>query len=145
MFTRRSTHDAFELDSVCLARHLLAQEHGVFGFDCHDSTGRAPAAVARFYVAEAAEAIRGPIDAKVHLYALNSRALIVGVRKVPPPAHLSWPLRQLATYQFDADEIAPPGDSSFKTCVAGLEELLARANALLPDLRALDGVRAAAA
>lgn len=148
MFVRRSAPNptrSFSLDSVCLAKHLLANEHGFFGFDCHDSSGRAPAAVARFYVAEAAGAIAGPPEARVHVYALNSRALIVAVRKVPPPAHLSWPLRQVATYQFDADEIAPPGDSSFKTCVAGLQELLARANVLLPDLRALEAAEAAAA
>ena len=63
---------------------------------------------------------------------------MVAVRELPPPAdYVDWPCRQVATYSFDADEIAPPGDACFETCTDGLAELLERANALLPDFRAI--------
>lgn len=128
----------FHLDSGRLAAHILAGEGALFGFDADHEGGPAAAVLERFYVAQAADAIRGPLDAKAMVYPLSARALIVAVREFPAPAaHVTWPCRQVATYSFDADEIAPPGDACFEACVDGLAELLARADALLPDLHAI--------
>jgi hypothetical protein len=136
----------FHLDPGRLAARVLATEGATFGFDRDDRIGRSAAVASRFADAQAAGAIRGPADARVVLYPLGPRALMVAVRESPAPAdYVDWPCRQLATYAFDADEIAPPGDACFGTCLDGLGELLERANALLEDLDALRGAEAAAA
>jgi len=138
--------ERFHLDSGRLAAHVLAEEAALFGFDCRDDIWRATAVTERFADAQAAGAIRAPEDAAVHLYPVGPRALMVAVREVPAPAdYVDWPCRQVATYAFDADEIAPPGDACFETCLDGLAELLERANALLPDLHAIRAADAAAA
>lgn len=138
--------ERFHLDAGRLAAHVLVGEAALFGFDCRDDLGRAAAVTGRFADAQAAGAIRAPEGAAVHLYPVGPRALMVAVREVPAPAdYVDWPCRQVATYSFDADEIAPPGDTRFETCLDGLVELLERANALLPDLRAIRAADAVAA
>lgn len=135
----------FHLDSGRLAAHVLASEGALFGFDCREGIWRASAVTVRFADSQAAGAIRGPEDAAVHLYPVGPRALMIAVREVPAPAdYVEWPCRQLATYSFDADEISPPGDACFETCLDGLAELLERANSLLPDLDAIRAADAAA-
>lgn len=143
---KRHDHDqGFALHRARLAAHLIAQDGPVFGFDTvGDETRPASAVVGRFYTAQAADAISSPPDAKMMVYPLSGRALIVTVREIPPAPHLSWPLRQMATHSFDVDEVAPPGATSFDSYYRGLAELLERANTLLPDLRELRGAGRAA-
>lgn len=137
---------SFHLDAGRLAAHVLAEEATLFGFDCRDDIWRATAVTDRFADAQAAGAIRGPEDAAVHLYPVGPRALMLAVREVPAPAdYVDWPCRQVATYSFDVDEIAPPGDACFEICLDGLAELLERADALLSDLYAIRAADAAAA
>jgi hypothetical protein len=144
MSTKARRPQFFHLDSPRLAAHVLAVEGALFGFD----RGEMPPASAvadRFYTAVAAGAIGGPPDARVIVHSLDARRLIVAVREFPAPAaHVDWPCRQVATYAFDADEIAPRGDASFESSLDGLAELLERANALLPDLDAIRAADAAA-
>src|SRR4029077_3411965 len=71
---------------------------------------------------------------RVVLYALDLDALIVAVRENDLPPGVRWPLRQVATVSFEADEVADFGDESFGGCCNALRELLRRAEDLVPAL-----------
>jgi hypothetical protein len=55
----------------------------------------------------------------VVLYAVNSESLIVAVREPELPHAVDAPLRQLATYSFDATDVVSYGDDSFEECCNG--------------------------
>jgi hypothetical protein len=73
------------------------------------------------------------------VYALDPIAMIIAVRERHLPEGVKWPLRQLATFSFDVDEVACLGDERFSECCAAIRELVRRGNALLPELAALAG------
>jgi hypothetical protein len=130
--------DRFRLDTSRFACGIIAVESELFGFDCREVDGIARSVTTRFMEAVRFGAILGPADAKMIVYPLGRRQLIVAVRESPIlPGRDGPPTRQVATCGFDADEIARPDDASFEACADGLIALVERANGLLPDLRAL--------
>jgi hypothetical protein len=143
--TYRSS-ERFRLHTSRLAARILAAEAGLFGFDCSEDEGMARSITARFMEAVNAGAIIAPGDARMVVYPLGPRQLIVAVRESRIlPGRSGPPARQVATCGFDADEIARPGDATFDACADGLLELTERANDLLPYLRALGRADRAAA
>lgn len=133
----RATHERFWLDSARLATFVISGEEELFGFDSAYEGGFARGVASRFRDAEEAGAIVGPGELEVVLYALDSESLIVAVRERELPRYLDAPMRQLATYSFDATDVVSYGDDSFKECCNGIAALLERANELLPSLAAL--------
>jgi hypothetical protein len=129
--------ERFRLDGGRLASHLIASGGERFGIDSDDERGFAAAVATRFADAKQAEAIRGPAELEVMVYAINPHGLIVALRERELPSERRLPLRQLATYSFDADEVACYGDERFEECCAAINELLDRANALLPSFLAM--------
>jgi len=133
----RSTQERFWLDSARLASFVIGGEEELFGFDSAYEGGFARGVASRFRDAGEAGAIVGPGELEVVLYAVNSESLIVAVRERELPHVLDVPLRQLATYSFDAIDVVSYGDDSFEECCNGITTLLERANQLLPSFAAL--------
>lgn len=129
----------FGLDADRLARFLFERGEESFGIDPRDEDGFGRAIASRFADAEEAGAIDGPEGVEVVLYPVASECLIVTVRELKIPHEVPWPLRQVATLSFDPDEVACRGDETFAECCRAIRELLRRADALLPGLRALAG------
>ena len=129
--------ERFRLDCGRLAGHLIASDGERFGIDSEDERGFAAAVATRFADAKQAGAIGGPAELEVMVYATNPHGLIVALRERELPNDRRLPLRQLATYSFDADEVACYGDERFEECCAAINELLDRANALLPSFTAM--------
>jgi hypothetical protein len=128
----------FRLDAERLAAHLLAEEGELRGFRSGGPLTPAAAAAERFRDAQTAGAINHPGDAGVALHAVAPRGLIATVcdrGAAELRRHLRC--RQLATYVFDAERIAPPGDERFEVCVDGITEVLGYADVLVPKLRLL--------
>lgn len=131
------TQERFRLDPERFASQLIASGQEMFGIDSDDDRGFAAAVSTRFDDAKQAEAILGPEELEVMVYAINPHGLIVAVRERELPSDFRLPLRQLATFSFDATEVACYGDESFEECCAAINELLDRANDLLPSFMAL--------
>ena len=130
-------HQRFWLDSERLSAYVISNGEELFGFDSSDERGLGPAIASRFHDAHEAAAIRGPSELEVIVYTVAADSLIVAVRERGLPRHLEEPLRQLATFSFDATEVACYGDDRFEECCAGITVLLQRANRLLPSFTAL--------
>jgi hypothetical protein len=130
-------HQRFWLDAGRLAAYVISNEEEPFGFDSSDERGFAAAIASRFDDAHEAGAIGGPSDLEVIVYALAAESLIVAVRERELPSHLKKSLRQLATFSFDATDVACFGDDRFEECCAGIAALLERANQLLPSFALL--------
>ena len=94
------------------------------------------ALTSRFEDAREARAIVRPPGLEVFVYALTD-SLIVTVREPELLSDLPEPGRQLATISFEAKHILSSEDRSFEDACAGIEELLDRANSLLPSFWAL--------
>jgi hypothetical protein len=133
----RASHGRFWLDSARLATYVICGEEELFGFDSAYEGGFARGIASRFRDAEEAGAIVGPGELEVVLYALDAESLILAVRERELPHHLNTPMRQLATYSFDATDVVSYGDDSFEECCNGIAAILERANELLPSLAAL--------
>ena len=131
------SHQRFWLDSARLATFVISNEEKLFGFDRADERGFAAAIASRFRDAEEAGAIFGPGALEVVVYALNSESLIVAVRERDLPRDLDVPMRQLATFSFDAIDLVSYGDDGFEECCNGIAAILERANELLPSFAAL--------
>jgi hypothetical protein len=129
-----NTTASFHLDRAAFAAWVIREETELSGFDTDDEDGFAPAVSSRFADALAADAIRGPVDLVVNVYPVRADGLIVAVREALLPPALCRPLRQVATFGFEVDEIARRGDASFDACCGTLIELLSLADALLPHL-----------
>jgi hypothetical protein len=127
---------SFRLDPGRLAAHSMACG-APRGFDNRHPGGFAAAVAARFAEAWEAGAIVAPPQVRVVLYALAFDALMVAVRENDMPPGVSWPLRQVATVSFEADEVAVFGDESFAACCNALREVLRRAEDLVPALDAI--------
>ena len=96
----------------------------------------------RFADASNSGAISGPPGVEVIVYGLDD-SLIVALREVDLPRNLPVALRQLATYSFETKYVIDHRDSSFGEASAAIEELLAKANSILPSFYALlEGERA---
>ena len=129
--------DFFWLDAGRLSAYVISNEEELFGFDSSDERGFAAAIASRFYDAHEAAAIRGPSELEVIVYALEAESLIVAVRERELGRGLKEPLRQLASFSFDATDVACFGDDRFEECCAGITALLERANQLLPSFAVL--------
>ena len=127
----------FRLDPGRLAAYLIDGGIEPYGFGGQYEGGFAAAVVARFDDAWESGAILAPPGVTAVLYSLDPTTLILALRETELPPTLRWPLRQVATFSFEVDEIACFGDESFTECCSALQELLRRADALLPDLAAL--------
>jgi hypothetical protein len=126
----------FKLDRDRLANHLIAGGGERFGFDGSNELGFAAAIAERFEDAVDSDAILGPPGVEAALYPVGRDLLIAAVRE-REPVDSEVPLRQLASFCFEAREVARYGDERFEECCAGIEAVLARAGALLPSLAAL--------
>jgi hypothetical protein len=129
----------FGFDADRLAKFLFERGEESFGIDPCDEDGLGRAIANRFNDAEEAGAIDGPVGVRVVLYPVAEECLIVTVRERKVPHEVPWPLRQVATFSFDPEEVACRGDETFAECCRAIRELLRRADALLPGLRALAG------
>lgn len=127
----------FWLDAGRLSAYIIGNEEELFGFDSSDERGFAAAIASRFYDAHEAGAVRGPSELEAIVYPLAADSLIVSVRERELPHHLREPLRQLASFSFEATDIARLGDEGFEECRAGIAALLERANQLLPSFSLL--------
>ena len=126
----------FKLDRDRFANNLIASGVEHFGFNSSDELGFAAAIAERFEDAVDSEAILGPPGVEAALYPVGPDLLIAAVRE-REPVDPALPLRQLASFCFEAREVACHGDERFEECCAGIETVLARAGALLPSLAAL--------
>jgi hypothetical protein len=129
--------DFFWLDAGRLSAYVISNEEELFGFESSDERGFAAAVASRFDDAHEAAAIRGPSNLEVIVYAHRDETLIVAVRERELPSYLKEPLRQLASFSFDATDVARFGDDRFEECCAGITALLERANQLLPSFALL--------
>jgi hypothetical protein len=136
-------HRRFKLDRERFSAQLIRDREERFGFDSGDEFGFAAAIAARFEDAIRAGAILGPPDVEAAVYPIGRELLIVAVREADP----DLPLRQLASFCFEAGEVACFGDERFGECCVGLEALLERASELLGSfiaMREAEGLAAAA-
>ena len=126
----------FALDRERFAR-ITREEFGELeGIDVNCEDGIGAALSHRFHDAREAGAITGPPGVEVIVYALED-SVIVAVREEELPFELPVALRQLATYSFEAKYVVNFDDESFGEACTAIEELLARASALLPSFEAL--------
>lgn len=114
----------------------LAFRHHFEGVDAYCEGGAAAALSHRFHDAHDARAITGPPGVEVIVYALDD-SVIVAVREEELPSHLPVALRQLASYSFETKYVLNSEHESFEEACAAIEELLNRANELLPSFAAL--------
>jgi hypothetical protein len=133
--------ERFDFDADQLAKFLLERGDSSFGFDCDADGDFAAAVLSRFEDALEAGAIIGPPDTEVVMYAIGPDALVLAIRECELPEGLRWPLRQVATFGFDADEIACFGEDTYTECCSAMGELVKWPSLLLPGLRALTASR----
>lgn len=132
----RSASASFKLDRALFARATRETYGELEGLDYQAEGGIAAALSQRFHDALEAGAIRGPAGIETIVYAVED-SVIVAVREGELPRERSLPMRQLATYSIETKYVIEARDGGFNELCAGIEELLARAGALLPSLEAL--------
>ena len=132
----RAAPTSFALDRERFARVTRKDFGELEGVDSCCEGGVAAALAHRFHDALEAGAITGPAGLDVIVYALDD-SLIVAVREEELPVNLPVALRQLATCSFETKYVFDPENESFAEACAAIEELLARACALLPSFEAL--------
>jgi hypothetical protein len=138
--------ERFALDSARFAAHLILSEEELLGIDEEHEGGLAVAVARRFCQAAEAEAIEGPSDLEVVVYAIHGDGLIVAVRERDNANGAApGPLRQIASYPLEAGEVANPLDRSFDECCGAIARLLEEASGLLPILTALRSVEVSVA
>lgn len=133
---RRAAVAPFALDRERFASATREEFGELEGIDAGWEGGIGAALSHRFHDALYAGAITGPPGVEVIVYALED-SVIVAVRDEQPPFELPVALRQLATYSFETKYVVNFEDESFGEACAAIEELLARASALLPSFEAL--------
>jgi hypothetical protein len=117
--------------------HVSRTEYGSpTGIEPGFEGGIATALECRFHDARDAGAIAGPPGVEAIVYGLED-SVIVAVREEDLPRDLPVPLRQLATCSLEVKYVFDHRDGSFEEACAAIEELLARASALLPSFDAL--------
>ncbi|MBS1895475.1 MAG: hypothetical protein JST59_29600 [Actinobacteria bacterium] len=126
----------FSLDRVRLAESDRKEFGEPEGVDFDSESGIGAALSERFHDAHTAGAITGPPGVEVIVYALED-SLIVAVREEQPRFGSPVAGRQLATHSFEAKYVVDPGDRSFGEACEAIEELLQRANGLLPSYEAM--------
>lgn len=133
---RTAATESFALDRGLFdeaTREEFGELEGI-DVDCEGGIGRA--LEHRFADASDAGAIVSPPGVEVIVYDLND-SLIVAVREVDLPRSLPVPLRQLATYSFETKYVIDYRDGSFEEVCRAIDELLTKANSLLPSFYAL--------
>lgn len=133
---RRAAVVPFALDRERFAAATREEYGEPEGIDSDYEGGIARALEYRFHDAREAGAIVGPPGVEVIVYGFDD-SLIVAVREVDLPRNLPVALRQLATYSFEIKYVLDHRDKSFEEACAAIEELLGKANALLPSFDAL--------
>lgn len=132
----RAASKPFALDREHFARFNREMFDELVGIDPSCEGGIVRALEYRFHDAREAGAIFGPPGLEVIVYGLDD-SLIVAVREVDLQPNPPVTLRQLATYSFEAKHVVDHRDESFEEACAAIEELLAKANALLPSFDAM--------
>lgn len=132
----RAAPARFTLDRERFERFSRQEFGELLGVESGWEGGVARALEYRFHDAREAGAILCPPGLEVIVYGLDN-SVIVAVREEEPVSHLPVALRQLATYSFEIKYVLNLGDESFEEACAAIEELLARANELLPSFEAL--------
>jgi len=128
--------EKFSLDRDRFSRHLRSEFGELVGLEVAFGCGDVSAAVeSSFLDARDAGAILGPSGLEAVVYAYRD-SLIVAVREIELPS-IPTPLRQLATYSFEARYVVDGERRGFDGACATVEDLLERANSLLPSFRAL--------
>ena len=133
---RRSADVPFALDRERFAATTREDFGELEGIDAYCEGGVAAALSRRFGDALEARAISGPPRVEVIVYAIED-SVIVAVREEELPIDLPVAMRQLATLSFETKYVFNPEDGSIEEACAAIEELLARASALLPRFAAL--------
>lgn len=132
----RAAPEHFALDRQRFARVTRADFGELEGIDNYCEGGVARALSRRFGDALEARAVSCPPGIEVIVYAIED-SVIVAVREEELPIELPVAMRQLATLSFETKYVLNHEDGSFEEACAAIEELLARANALLPSFAAL--------
>lgn len=137
----RSALDPFKLDAELFSKYLIERYEEPFGFCAHDERGFAAAVRSRFDDAVDAQAVGGPAGIQPSVYPVGSDNLILALRDSDLSLPGEAPLCQIATFSFEAGEVACYGDERFSECCEGVEALLEKATSLLPAFAALHGPR----
>lgn len=132
----RTAPEAFVLDRERFAAATREDFGELEGIDAYCEGGVALALTRRFGDARAAGAISCPTGIEAIVYGIED-SLIVALREEELPIELPVPMRQLATISFETKNILDAADQSFEEACAAIEEMLARASALLPSFAAL--------
>jgi hypothetical protein len=135
-FARTAATGSFALDRGRFDEATREEFGELVGIDADCEGGVGRALELRFADASDAGAIFSPPGVEVIVYDLND-SLIVAVREVDLPRSLPVPLRQLATYSFETKYVIDYRDVSFEEVCRAIDELLAKANSLLPSFYAL--------
>jgi len=135
-FAARAAPDSFALDRERFAAATREDFGELEGIDAYCEGGVALALSRRFGDAREAGAISGPPGIEMIVYGIED-SLIVALREEELPIELPVPMRQLATISFETKYVFNAADESFEEACAAIEELLARASALLPSFAAL--------
>jgi hypothetical protein len=133
---RRAAAVPFALDRERFAAATREEFGELEGIDVNCEEGIGAALSHRFHDALDAGAISGPPGVEVIVYSLED-SVIVAVCEEELRFELPVALRQLATYSFETKYVVNFDDRSFGEACAAIEELLARASALLPSYDAL--------
>ncbi len=133
---RRAADVPFALDRERFAATTREDFGELEGIDGYCEGGVAAALSRRFGDALEAGAISGAPGVEVIVYAIED-SVIVAVREEELPIGLPVAMRQLATLSFETKYVFNPEDGGFEEACAAIEELLARASALLPSFEAL--------
>jgi hypothetical protein len=132
----RAAPDSFALDRERFGAATREGFGELEGIDGYCEGGVAMALTRRFGDAREAGAIIGPPGVEVIVYGIED-SLIVALREEELPIELPVAMRQLATISFETKHVLNSADQSFEEACAAIEELLARASALLPSFAAL--------
>ena len=135
-FAARAAPESFALDRERFAAATRADFGELEGIDPYCEGGVALALTRRFGDAREAAAISCPSGVEVIVYGIED-SLIVALREEELPIGLPVAMRQLASISFETKHILNAADESFEEACAAIEELLARASALLPSFAAL--------
>jgi hypothetical protein len=138
-----SALDPFRLDTELFSKYLIERYEEPFGFCAHDERGFASAVRSRFDDAVDAQAVGGPAGIQPIVYPVGADDLILALRDSEFSTPGEAPVCQVATFSFEASEVACYGDERFSECCEGISALLERATSLLPAFAALHGSKKA--
>lgn len=135
-FAAAAARDSFGLDRERFATATREDFGELEGIDPYCEGAAASALTRRFEDAREAGAISCPPGIEMIVYGIED-SLIVALREEELPIELPVAMRQLASISFETKYVFNAADESFEEACAAIEELLARASALLPSFDAL--------